>query len=290
MAPEYGASCGFFAVDERTLEYLRATGRPETLIRAVEDYCKRQHLWFEPDAEPRYTEVVELDLSDVSISLAGPRRPQDRLSPQGAMASLRKVMRPGGARDGGGGSPILRDGAVAIAAITSCTNTSDPRLVVAAGLLARKARAFGLKPPPWVKTSLAPGSPAAELYLRRSGLLEDLEALGFGIVGYGCTTCIGNSGPLAPEMVEAIDRRAITPVAVLSGNRNFPGRVHPQIEASFLASPPLVVAYALAGDIDRDITSDPIGQSAGGQMIYLRDLWPTGARNRCRTGRVPRAG
>jgi aconitate hydratase len=167
---------------------------------------------------------------------------------------------------------------VAIAAITSCTNTSDPRLVIAAGLLARKARAFGLKPPPWVKTSLAPGSPAAELYLRRSSLLEDLESIGFGIVGYGCTTCIGNSGPLAPEMVEAIDRRAINPVAVLSGNRNFPGRVHPLIEASFLASPPLVVAYALAGDVDRDITSDPIGQSTGGQMIYLRDLWPTGAQ------------
>ncbi len=296
MAPEYGASCGFFAVDERTLEYLRATGRPETLVRAVEEYCKRQHLWFEPDAEPRYTEIVELDLSAVAMSLAGPRRPQDRLSPREAMASLRKVAPPsmsgaagvgssGGGSSGNGGAAgsnhggaILRDGAVAIAAITSCTNTSDPRLVVAAGLLARKARALGLKPPPWVKTSLAPGSPAAQLYLRRSNLLEDLESIGFGIVGYGCTTCIGNSGPLSPEMVEAIDRRAITPVAVLSGNRNFPGRVHPLIEASFLASPPLVVAYALAGDVDRDITSDSIGQSAGGEMIYLRDLWPTGAQ------------
>jgi aconitate hydratase len=287
MAPEYGASCGFFAVDERTLEYLRATGRPETLVRAVEGYCKRQHLWFEPDAEPRYTEVVELDLSGVTISLAGPRRPQDRLSPREAMSSLRELLQPGTARDHdgsgggdarGGGNAILRNGAVAIAAITSCTNTSDPRLVVAAGLLARKARAFGLKPPPWVKTSLAPGSPATELYLRRSNLLDDLESIGFGIVGYGCTTCIGNSGPLAPEMAEAIDRRAINPVAVLSGNRNFPGRVHPLIEASFLASPPLVVAYALAGDVDRDITNDPIGQSTGGQMIYLRDLWPTGAQ------------
>jgi aconitate hydratase len=216
------------------------------------------------------------------------------------MSSLRELLQPGTARGGsgdarrggggggdggsggddarGGGNSILPDGAVAIAAITSCTNTSDPRLVVAAGLLARKARAFGLKPPPWVKTSLAPGSPAAELYLRRSNLLDDLESIGFGIVGYGCTTCIGNSGPLAREMVEAIDRRAITPVAVLSGNRNFPGRVHPLIEASFLASPPLVVAYALAGDVDRDITCDPIGQSSGGQMIYLRDLWPTGAQ------------
>ena len=273
MAPEYGASCGFFAVDERTLEYLRATGRPDTLVRVVEEYCKRQHLWFEPDAEPRFTEVVELDLSGVEISLAGPRRPQDRLAPGETSAAVRQLTREDSAGDSGA---IRRDGAVAIAAITSCTNTSDPRLVVAAGLLARKARALGLKPQPWVKTSLAPGSPAAELYLRRSNLLDDLEALGFGIVGYGCTTCIGNSGPLAPAMLEAIEERGIAPVAVLSGNRNFPGRVHPLIEASFLASPPLVVAYALAGDVDRDITSDPIGESADGRVIYLRDLWPTG--------------
>jgi aconitate hydratase len=318
MAPEYGASCGFFAVDERTLEYLRATGRPDTLVRMVEEYCRRQHLWFEPDAEPRFTEVVEIDLSGVEISLAGPRRPQDRLTPAGTAAAVRKLARSDSAgdsgadgvaigrgdsgRDGvagaicagsadvgaacsdavdsgsriGGGGAIRPNGAVAIAAITSCTNTSDPRLVVAAGLLARKARALGLNPQPWVKTSLAPGSPAAELYLRRSNLLDDLEALGFGIVGYGCTTCIGNSGPLAPTMQEAIAKRGITPVAVLSGNRNFPGRVHPLIEASFLASPPLVVAYALAGDVDRDITSDPIGEAADGRVIYLRDLWPTG--------------
>jgi aconitate hydratase len=346
MAPEYGASCGFFAVDGRTLEYLRATGRPDTLVRMVEEYCKRQHLWFEPDAEPRFTEVVEIDLSGVEISLAGPRRPQDRLTPAGTAAAVRKLARSdsagsggadcvaigrgdgGGAdsvvvdRGGGGGADsvvigrgdigrdgaagaicasgadvgaagsdaddsssrvsligsgaIRRNGAVAIAAITSCTNTSDPRLVVAAGLLARKARALGLKPQPWVKTSLAPGSPAAALYLRRSNLLDDLESLGFGIVGYGCTTCIGNSGPLAPAMLQAIEERGITPVAVLSGNRNFPGRVHPHIEASFLASPPLVIAYALAGDVDRDITSDPIGEAADGRAIYLRDLWPTG--------------
>ena len=282
MAPEYGASCGFFAVDERTLEYLRATGRPDTLVRVVEEYCRRQHLWFEPDAEPRYTEVVEIDLSGVEISLAGPRRPQDRLAPRETSAAVRQLAREESAGSGvvvdrgDGGGAIRRDGAVAIAAITSCTNTSDPRLVVAAGLLARKARVLGLKPQPWVKTSLAPGSPAAELYLRRSNLLDDLESLGFGIVGYGCTTCIGNSGPLAPAMLEAIEKRAIVPVAVLSGNRNFPGRVHPLIEASFLASPPLVIAYALAGDVDRDITSDPIGESADGRMIYLRDLWPTG--------------
>jgi aconitate hydratase A / 2-methylisocitrate dehydratase len=259
MAPEYGASCGFFAVDQRTLRYLRSTGRPPSLIRLIEEYCKRQRLWFEPDAEPRYTEIIEIDLTAVRVSLAGPRRPQDRVSPA-EVASL-----------------VPPASAVAIAAITSCTNTSDPRLAVAAGLLARKARSFGLKPPSWVKTSFAPGSPAAERYLRRSGLLADLEALGFGIVGFGCTTCIGNSGPLSADMISAIEARGATPVAVLSGNRNFPGRVHPLIENSFLASPPLVVAYALAGDVNRDIVSEPLGAGADGQSVYLRDLWPTGA-------------
>jgi aconitate hydratase A / 2-methylisocitrate dehydratase len=259
MAPEYGASCGFFAVDQLTLQYLRSTGRPPALVRLVEKYCKRQHLWFEPDAEPRYTEVIEIDLSAIRLSLAGPRRPQDRVS--SAEAALL----------------VPPASAVAIAAITSCTNTSDPRLAVAAGLLARKARSFGLKPPSWVKTSFAPGSPAAERYLQRSGLLADLEALGFGIVGFGCTTCIGNSGLLAPDMSSAIEAGGATPVAVLSGNRNFPGRVHSLIEYSFLASPPLVVAYALAGDANRDIVSDPLGAGADGRMIYLRDLWPTGA-------------
>jgi aconitate hydratase len=187
---------------------------------------------------------------------------------------------PAGAAQPAAASPSITvpsAGPVAIAAITSCTNTSDPRLAIAAGLLARKARSFGLKPAPWVKTSFAPGSPAAERYLRRSGLLEDLEALGFGIVGFGCTTCIGNSGPLATQMVSAISDRGVMPVAVLSGNRNFPGRVHPQIEASFLASPPLVVAYALAGDVSRDIACDPIGRAADGRAVHLRDLWPTEA-------------
>jgi aconitate hydratase len=314
MAPEYGASCGFFAVDQLTLDYLRSTGRPAALLRLVEDYCKRQRLWFDPDAEPRYTEVVEIDLCAVAVSLAGPRRPQDRVSPRetvGAMGRLLEaglrgpvepsaeavpsggvtgaaaavsptsVVSPTGAvppRSAGPSAPAVPPaGAVAIAAITSCTNTSDPRLAIAAGLLARKARSFGLKPAPWVKTSFAPGSPAAERYLRRSGLLEDLEALGFGIVGFGCTTCIGNSGPLVAQMVSAMSDRRVIPVAVLSGNRNFPGRVHPQIEAGFLASPPLVVAYALAGDVNRDITSDPLGRAADGRTIHLRDLWPTGA-------------
>jgi aconitate hydratase len=317
MAPEYGASCGFFPVDERTLEYLRATGRAEAHIDIVESYCKSQHLWFDPQATPRYTEVIDIDLDKIETSIAGPHRPQDRLSPSATVTWLAKATRPTTSRSPtatpnqasnstapstsanqtpngtapnasanqtpNGTAPnasanqtprgTAPNGAVAIAAITSCTNTSDPRLVIAAAILARKARRAGLKPPPWVKTSLAPGSPAAERYLRRSGLLSDLEALGFGIVGFGCTTCIGNSGPLVPEMSDAIENNGILPVAVLSGNRNFPGRVHPQIEASFLASPPLVIAYALAGHVNLNILTDPID----GKQIHLRDLWPTGA-------------
>jgi aconitate hydratase len=257
MAPEYGASTGFFPIDQRTVEYLLATGRSRAHVQLVESYARHQRLWFDPACEPRYTEVVEIDLSEVSMSLAGPRRPQDRLSPKETSASLEQSR-----------------SAVAIAAITSCTNTSDARLAIAAGLLAKKARTFGLRPPAWVKTSFAPGSPTAEKYLRRAGLLDDLEALGFGIVGYGCTTCIGNSGPLHPRMLARTD---VLPVAVLSGNRNFPGRVHPQIEANFLASPPLVVAYALAGDADRDILEDALGQSSDGRPVYLRDVWPSGA-------------
>jgi aconitate hydratase len=280
MAPEYGASCGYFAVDERTLEYLRATGRPESHIALVEAYCKYQQLWFDPQSTPRYTEVIELDLGRVEPSLAGPQRPQDRLSPAETAAWLAKT--PQSARHAlsitvpsNGSAPP--NGAVAIAAITSCTNTSDPRLVIAAGLLARKARHLGLTPPSWVKTSLAPGSPAAADYLRRAGLLEDLEALGFAIVGFGCTTCIGNSGALVPELIHAIDSRRVLPVAVLSGNRNFPGRVHPQIEASFLASPALVIAYALAGHVNLNILTDPLAQTSAGHSVHLRDLWPTGA-------------
>ena len=274
MAPEYGASCGFFPVDAQTLEYLRTTGRPESHVALVEAYCKHQHLWFEPNAQPRYTEVIDFDLSRVEISIAGPHRPQDRLSPSKTVAWLASASKSNDPKPRGTGGTGHRDvgppeGAVAIAAITSCTNTSDPRLVIAAGLLARKARQLGLSPPSWVKTSLAPGSPAAAVYLQRSGLLADLEALGFGIVGFGCTTCIGNSGALVP----AIESSGAVAVAVLSGNRNFPGRVHPQIEASFLASPPLVIAYALAGHVNLDILNDPID----GGSIYLRDLWPTGA-------------
>jgi aconitate hydratase len=273
MTPEFGANSGFFPIDDQTLRYLRETGRSADQVRLVEDYAKRQGLWFDPEAAPRFTDVVEINLVEVEVSLAGPRRPQDRISAGKTVEALAPML---AAHPAPTSTEQPCNGAVAIAAITSCTNTSDPRLLVAAGLVARKARAFGLTPPAWVKTSLAPGSPTAERYLRRAGLLEDLEAVGFGIVGYGCTTCIGNSGPLPAVIEQAMTERGILPVAVLSGNRNFPGRVHPQLEAGFLASPPLVVAFALAGDVNRDILTDPIGRSSTGQDIRLADLWPTG--------------
>jgi aconitate hydratase len=273
MTPEFGANSGYFPIDDRTLDYLAATGRSAGQVALVRDYAQRQSLWFDPDARPRYTDEIGIALDRIETSVAGPRRPQDRLSPRGTAQALGAIRALEPARNAGEGAPP--DGAVAIAAITSCTNTSDPRLVVAAGLLASKARRLGLKPPSWVKTSLAPGSPTAERYLRRAGVLDDLAAVGFDIVGYGCTTCIGNSGPLTDEIERAVAERGILPVAVLSGNRNFPGRVHPQLEAGFLASPPLVVAYALAGDVDRDILTDPIGRSAAGQPVRLADLWPS---------------
>lgn len=269
MTPEFGASTAFFPIDERTLAYLTQTGRDAPAVALVEAYAKAQGLWFDPVAEPRFTDMVALDLGTVETSLAGPFRPQDRLPLSGVPAALAALPQPKTFAQG------LPRHPVALAAITSCTNTSDPRLLVAAGLVARKARALGLTPPPWVKTSLAPGSPAAERFLRRSGLLDDLEALGFGIVGYGCTTCIGNSGPLLPVMEQAVAAGETLPVAILSGNRNFPGRVHGQVEAGFLASPPLVVAYALAGDAMRDLSRDAISK-AGGRAIHLADLWPTG--------------
>ena len=255
MAPEYGASSGYFPVDDHVLDYLATTGRDAAQIDLVRDYTKHQGLWFDPDANPIYDELVELDLGSVAISLAGPRRPQDRIAPSQAPAT---------------------GGKVALAAITSCTNTSDPALLIAAGLVARKARARGMAPADWVKTSLAPGSPASARYLERAGLLDDLQALGFDIVGHGCTTCIGHSGPLTDAMQSAITGGA-TPVAVLSGNRNFPGRVHPQIDNAFLASPPLVVAYALAGSVDRDILTEPLGLDRSGTPVMLEDLWPSAA-------------
>lgn len=241
-------------------------------MELVEAYTKRVGLWFNPDDNPRYTHVVEIDLSAIEPSLAGPTRPQDRISVGETVAAISSMKR-GAVASADPSEP--NDGAVAIAAITSCTNTSDPRLVIAAGLLARKARSFGLHPAPWVKTSLAPGSPTAERYLQRSGLLEDLEAVGFRIVGYGCTTCIGNSGPLTEPIAVAMKDRGILPVAILSGNRNFPGRVHPQLEAGFLASPPLVVAFALAGTVELNILRDPIGYTADGRAVTLSMLWPT---------------
>ena len=270
MTPEFGANSGYFPIDQHTLDYLTQTGRSPEQVALVEAYARRQQLWFNPDAIPRYTDTLTIDLDEVEVSLAGPRRPQDRIAASRSAEALGlTAVKPDAGTPG--------DGSVAIAAITSCTNTSDPRLLIAAGLVARKARALGLTPPAWVKTSLAPGSPTAEAYLRRAGLMDDLETLGFGIVGYGCTTCIGNSGPLAPVMAEAVTSQKIAPVAVLSGNRNFPGRVHTQVENGFLASPPLVVAFALAGDARRDILNDPIGRGTACRDIRLADLWPTGA-------------
>jgi aconitate hydratase A / 2-methylisocitrate dehydratase len=271
MAPEFGAGCAFFPIDEQTLRYLAATGRAARHVRLVADYARRQGLWLDPAATPRCTEMLDFDLGQVSACLAGPRRPQDRLEAGATAQALAPLLADRSAARAG---PQPEDGAVAIAAITSCTNTSDPRQLVAAGLLARKARRLGLTPPTWVKTSLAPGSPAAAGYLRRSGLLADLEALGFGIVGFGCTTCIGNSGPLTAAMETAAGRGAV-PVAVLSGNRNFPGRVHPRLDAAFLGSPPLVIAFALAGDVNRNILTEPIGRTQDGSAVRLADLWPS---------------
>jgi aconitate hydratase len=287
MAPEYGATTGFFPLDARVLDYLCATGRDHGQLPDIEAYARRQGFWHDASATPRYAEVIELDLGAVVLSLAGPKRPQDRLEPSRSAFAMRG---PAETQDDlisdvgrdarsevEAAAPVSgpQDGAVAIAAITSCTNTTDPKMLIAAGLLARKARARGLTPPPWVKTSLGPGSRAAQRYLGRSGLLDDLEALGFGIVGFGCTTCIGNSGPLVPEMAEAIETRGITAAAVLSGNRNFPGRVHGQVDHAFLASPPLVIAFGIAGTVEIDITREPIGRDVAGAPVFLRDVWPS---------------
>jgi aconitate hydratase len=268
MAPEYGATTGFFAVDARTVEFLRGTGRSEQQLQLVEAYCRRTSLWFDPDAQPRYTRIIEIDLSSVSTHVAGPRRPQDLRE----LGETGKVLRDLGFRPQS--KTDLPAHPVAVAAITSCTNTSDPALLVAAGLVARKARTLGLRVPAWVKTSLSPGSPAAASYLQRAGLLDDLGALGFDIVGYGCATCIGNPGPLTAAIVEAQRAGAAKAVAILSGNRNFPGRVHPDLELAFIMSPPLVVAFAIAGDAQRDLTCMPVGRTQSGRDVYLRDLWP----------------
>ena len=282
MAPEYGATTGFFPIDAATLDYLRTTGRSDEQVALVEAGAHALGLWFDPAATPRYTRSITVDLSTIGHHVAGPRRPQDQMDHGDTAQALAAVgFVPRTAREGDAPHSV-REGAlplhaVAIAAITSCTNTSDPKLLIAAGLLARKARALGLKAPAWVKTSMAPGSPAAASYLQRAGLTEDLAAVGFGIVGFGCTTCIGNPGPLTAPVREAIAAGESLPVAILSGNRNFPGRVHPDLELSFIMSPPLVIAFALAGRADVNLREAPVQTTPDGRAVYLRDLWPTDA-------------
>ncbi len=288
MAPEYGATCGFFPVSDATIKYLRETGRTEDRVALVEAYAKEQGLWVDADTpEPMFSDTLELDLSTVMPSLAGPKRPQDRVLLSEASTAFAEHL----ANDFGKAGhehhriPVKVDegqeafdvghGDVVIAAITSCTNTSNPTVLIAAGLVARKAHAKGLKVKPWVKTSLAPGSKVVTDYLTNAGLQADLDALGFNLVGYGCTTCIGNSGPLPQNVSDAINADDLVAVSVLSGNRNFDGRINPDVRANYLASPPLVVAYALAGSMLHDVTREPLGDGSDGQPVYLRDIWPT---------------
>ncbi|MDR6788116.1 aconitate hydratase [Sphingomonas sp. BE138] len=282
MAPEYGATCGFFPVDDKTLDYMRLTGRPDEVVALTEAYAKAQGMWRHADSpDPVFTDTLELDMSSVVPSLAGPKRPQDKVSLDtvdevfnGDLFKLYHKEKPARVAVDERGHDI-GDGDVVIAAITSCTNTSNPSVLVAAGLVARKANALGLKPKPWVKTSLAPGSQVVTDYLDKAGLSADLDAIGFNLVGYGCTTCIGNSGPLAAPISKAINENDLVAASVLSGNRNFEGRVSPDVRANFLASPPLVVAYALKGTVTTDMNDTPIGQSTDGADVYLRDIWPT---------------
>ncbi|HEX8446054.1 MAG TPA: aconitate hydratase AcnA [Sphingomonas sp.] len=288
MAPEYGATCGFFPVDDATLTYLRLTGREDAQIALVEAYAKAQGFWRDAAApDPIFTDTLELDMSGVLPSLAGPKRPQDRVLLDAVDHNFNTELAGGYKKSGDSdvrvavaaeGDRVAHDighGDVVIAAITSCTNTSNPNVLIAAGLVARKAHALGLKPKPWVKTSLAPGSQVVTDYLDKAGLSADLDAIGFNLVGYGCTTCIGNSGPLPAPISRAINENDLVAASVLSGNRNFEGRVSPDVRANFLASPPLVVAYALKGTVREDITKTPLGQGSNGQDVYLRDVWPT---------------
>ncbi len=281
MAPEYGATCGFFPVDDETLRYLTQTGRDEDRIALVEAYAKANGMWRGPDYNPVYTSTLELDMGTIVPAISGPKRPQDWLALDDAKAAFAREMgasfkRPMGKEVAVAGEDYtLASGKVVIAAITSCTNTSNPYVMIGAGLVARKARALGLTRKPWVKTSLAPGSQVVSEYLEAAGLQEDLDAIGFNLAGYGCTTCIGNSGPLAPAISKAIAEGDLVATAVLSGNRNFEGRISPDVRANYLASPPLVVAYALAGDMNIDITTEPLGIGADGQPVYLADVWPT---------------
>jgi len=284
MAPEYGATCGFFPVDTATINYLRLTGRDDWQIELVEAYAKAQGLWRDATAEdPVFTDTLALDMSTVQPSLAGPKRPQDKVLLSNVDDNFNNELVTGYKKTGEadarvaveGGDFEVGHGDVVIAAITSCTNTSNPSVLVAAGLVARKARAFGLKPKPWVKTSLAPGSQVVTDYLTKAKLQDDLDAIGFNLVGYGCTTCIGNSGPLPGPISKAINENDLVAASVLSGNRNFEGRVSPDVRANFLASPPLVVAYALKGTVREDITTTPIGTSEDGTPVMLKDIWPT---------------
>jgi aconitate hydratase len=294
MAPEYGATCGFFPVDAESLNYMRLTGRSEEQINLVEAYSKENGLFFDPSLEPVYTSVVEINLNEIEANLSGPKRPQD-LIPLSAMKEEfnKAITAPQGNQGFGfdekeidktttvkfenGNESVMKTGAVAIAAITSCTNTSNPYVLVAAGLVAKKAAELGMKVPAYVKTSLAPGSKVVTGYLRDSGLQPYLDQLGFNLVGYGCTTCIGNSGPLLPEIEKAVSESDLLVTSVLSGNRNFEGRIHPLVKANYLASPPLVVAYALAGTVDVDLKNDAIGKDKDGNDVFFKDIWPTTA-------------
>ncbi|WP_415183964.1 aconitate hydratase AcnA [Phaeovulum sp.] len=303
MSPEYGATCGFFPIDNETLRYLRNTGRDEDRIALVEAYAKENGMWRDADYNPIYTSTLSLDMGEIVPAISGPKRPQDYVTLTESARGFYKVVADYrgidisngashmGAEGGGvleaptdvrktaevkGADYTIRDGSVVIAAITSCTNTSNPYVMIGAGLVARKARALGLTRKPWVKTSLAPGSQVVAQYLEAAGLQEDLDAIGFNLVGFGCTTCIGNSGPLSdPEITKAIHENDLVAAAVLSGNRNFEGRISPDVRANYLASPPLVVAYAIAGDLNINLTKDPIGISKDGKEVFLKDIWPT---------------
>lgn len=291
MSPEFGSTCGIFPIDEVTLDYLRLTGRSEEQVALVETYAKANKLWHDVNdpnfVEPSYSEYLELDLSTVVPSIAGPKRPQDRIELSHAKTTFEQTL-PGYITEKTNGNPVpvstdfrgdfeLTNGDVAIASITSCTNTSNPSVMIAAGLIARNAVAKGLKPKPWVKTSLAPGSQVVADYLKQAGLQDDLDRLGYELVGFGCATCIGNSGPLLPEISEAINANDLTVTAVLSGNRNFEGRISPDVKMNYLASPPLVIAYALAGTMDFDFEHEALGKDPEGNDVYLKDIWPTNA-------------
>ena len=281
MAPEYGATCGFFPIDTETLRYLRNTGRNEERVLLVEAYAKANNLWRDDDYYPMYTDTLKLDMSSIVPAISGPKRPQDYVRLDNAKQAFLKEMnetfnRPMDKKVNVEGEDFtMSSGKVVIASITSCTNTSNPYVMIAAGLVARKAAALGLQRKPWVKTSLAPGSQVVSAYLEAANLQEDLDHLGFNLVGYGCTTCIGNSGPIQPEISRAIAEGDLVATSVLSGNRNFEGRISPDVRANYLASPPLVVAYALAGTININLTSDPISTTPDGKKIYLKDIWPS---------------